>query len=232
MHDSTVEIISDYLKDHNLIPVQISIMGSHGIGLNAKNSDIDYLVVYAHTLHDYLGLDELKVLPNTKFNNCDTHFYEAKHFFRLFAKSNVQCLMSVYTPIFNLCDLTLLYLRRELPKTNLYTFGNNIMGWITQDKFKTYNSYYYSLVLEFILQYRSLPSSFKYDDLLDSVNLSAQDKIILSEIFYQKKKGKKDTDKHTLDIQHSFQLIKSSLTNENIIDVNDIWLEFLSEQII
>lgn len=231
MHESTVETITNYLKDYKLIPVQISLMGSHGIGLNAKASDIDYLVVYAHPLNDYLGLDEIKNLPNAKFNNCDAHFYEAKHFMRLFAKSNVACMMSVYTPIFNLCDVLLLQLRRQLPKANLYTFSNNLMGWIKQDNFKTYNSYYYSLALEFILQFRSLPSSFKYDDLLDSVNLSAQDKIILSEVFYQKKKGKKETDKHILDIQHSFELNKK-LLNENVIDLTDIWLEFLTEQII
>lgn len=231
MHDSTVETITDYLKDHGLITVQISIMGSYATGLNGPDSDIDYLVVYAHELNDYLSIYDLQKLPNTKFNNCDTQFYEAKQFMRLFGQSNVACMMSVYTPIFNLCDLTLLQLRRELPKANLYTFGNNLMGWITQDDFKTYHSYYYSLALEFILQYRSLPSSFKYDDLLETVNMSAQDKIILSEIFYQKKKGKKETNRHTLDMQHSFKQNKV-LLNENVINTNDIWLEFLTEQII
>lgn len=178
--------------------ITVNLTGSRLYNLHGKDSDYDYTVLYKRNVKDYLTLNEFyeDSMPDSTHaeSRCSYTRWDVKKFLHLagihsWKAYEVLCAKEAYhdNPDYQI-------IKRDVKPENfaLKPILFSCSGLIHNNKQRGYMQAYFWLIVNYILQHNALPSDLNAWNVLNAVDLTREEKVHLTYLFYQKINGVKN----------------------------------------
>ncbi|MCB1711752.1 MAG: nucleotidyltransferase domain-containing protein [Candidatus Riesia sp.] len=150
--------------------LRISYFGSHQFNLNNEDSDIDLMCIVTRDKDYYTQLFEPDLSISSKvIDGMDVQFLDIKRYLQLLSKSNFNAVSVIYNSIFTRPGYEHFFSKAFIPYTNVNKVAHHALGLInnrTSGEQKLHMKAYFTLLLDFLLEYKHMPESLRYDYLL------------------------------------------------------------------
>lgn len=178
--------------------LSVNLVGSRLYGLDGKNSDYDYVVVYTRGLSDYLTLGKYEdTMPDTKENAAsgvvNYKYWDVMKLLRMTAQDSwaaFEYLMS--TQHYDKPEYR--YLLGELRPLEFAVkpLAFHCLGMMKSSHQRGYMKAYHFVALQYLLQHKATPSTLNAWALLNQVDLEESVRRQVWDVFLKKQDGVKD----------------------------------------
>lgn len=179
--------------------ISVNLAGSRLYGLDSKNSDYDYTVLYRREPHEYICFGEYKdFMDNTTLvgsRETNYKYWDIKKFLQLAGKSSFGALELLYCTEAYLNNPAYQYVLSEVRKENfsLRELLYHSRGIINGKHNRGYMKAFHFTFIKYLLQHKKLPTSLQADFMLNNVDMVDYLKTHIKRIFEAKRNGVKDT---------------------------------------
>lgn len=149
--------------------LRVSYFGSHQFNLDNEDSDIDLMCIVTRNKEYYTQLFEPNLsIPSKVIDGMDVQFLDIKKYLQLLSKSNFNAVSVIYNSVFTRPGYEYLF-NINLLDININKVAHHALGLITNKtsgEQKLHMKAYFTLLLDFLLEYKHMPTSLHYDYLL------------------------------------------------------------------
>mgnify|MGYP003435548835 len=178
--------------------ISVNLAGSRLYGLDSKNSDYDYTVLYKREPEDYICFGEYKNFMDetTLIGSRETNYkyWDIKKFLQLAGKSSFGALELLYCTEAYFNNPVYQYVLSEVRKENfnLRELMYHSRGIINGKHHRGYMKAFHFTFIQYLLQHKKLPDTLNADTMLNAVEMIDHLKTHIKRIFQAKRNGVKD----------------------------------------
>ena len=178
--------------------ISVNLAGSRLYGLDSKNSDYDYTVLYRREPHEYICFGEYKdFMDNTTLvgsRETNYKYWDIKKFLFLAGKSSFGALEVLYAFDAYFDNPVYKYVLSEvkMENFNLRELLYHSRGIINSNHHRGYMKAFYYVFIQYLLQHKQLPPSLFADYMLNKITLTDHYRTHIEKIFKAKREGVKD----------------------------------------
>jgi len=186
------------MTNQNFKLISVNLAGSRLYGLDSKNSDYDYMVLYKREPEDYICFGEYKNFMDetTLIGSRETNYkyWDIKKFLQLAGKSSFGALELLYCTEAYFNNPAYQYVLSEVRKENfnLRELMYHSRGIVNGKHHRGYMKAFHFTFIQYLLQHKKLPDTLNADTMLNTVEMVDHFKTHIQRLFDAKRNGVKD----------------------------------------